>query len=328
MAKRQRLESIEVGKVFEDNKNRLQLVLLNDNYNLSRKITEADFHRPGLGLAGYTDVFTFWRIQILGNTEIRYLNKLSVEERLQRIRYLMGYEIPCMIVTNKNVPPAELLQLANEYQLAVFGSALATTRCVHLLSVYMDFKFAPYEAVYGTLVDVLGIGMLIIGRSGIGKSEVALDLIERGHRLVADDIVHIHQHAGDVLMGRAKDLLRNHMEIRGLGIIDVRRLYGIHSVRLQKRVEVVIQLEDWKAGEEYDRTGLDQKTFRILDTELPLVRLPIFPGKNITVIVETIALNMILRSYGENPAKELNERLIQRMQEPQVREDLLIGDFE
>ena len=329
---RQQLESLTIKTLYESNVKRLQLKIINSEYDLSRTIRDGELHRPGLALSGFTDVFTYWRVQILGRTEISYLLKLSPKERLQRLRSILGFDIPCLIVTNNFKPPSELLQVADEMKIPVFNSALTTTWCVHRLGEYMDFKFAPFAYVLGSLVDVWGIGSLIIGRSGIGKSEVALDLVERGHRLVADDVVIVRQHSAGILMGRAKKLLSNYMEIRGVGLLDIRRLYGIHSIRAQKRIEVVIQLEDWKKGENYDRTGLEERNHQILDTKVPLVRLPIYPGKNITVIVETIALNMILRVFGENPAQELNQKLIKQMnadeKNKKLREDLLIGDYE
>ena len=203
---------------------------------------------------------------------------------------------------------------------------------MHLLSDYMDDKFAPSITVHGSMADVYGIGVLFTGRSGIGKSEIVLDLVERGHRLVADDVVHLARKAEGVLIASASEVLQHHIEVRGLGIIDLRSVFGIRSIRLQKRVEVEVQLEEWDDQEDYERIGLDESVTQVLGVEIPLVKLPIFPGKNITVIAEVVALNQLMKIYGHHPAKEFNQRLIKKMQDKVGSEkylkDYLDKDFE
>jgi HPr kinase/phosphorylase len=236
-----------------------------------------------------------------------------------------------VIVTEDNPPFEELVKMATERGVTVFRTPFKTSRVTHVLSNYMDDVFAPQVTVHGSMADVYGIGVLFTGRSGIGKSEIVLDLVERGHRLVADDVVHIAKKAEGVLIATASDLLRHHMEIRGLGIIDVRSVFGIRSIRLQKRVEVEVLLEEWDEAADYDRIGLDDSTTKILDVEVPLIKLPIFPGKNITVIAEVVALHQLLKIYGHHPAKEFNERLIEKMRKTPSQEyldDYLDRDFE
>ncbi len=326
------MTKITVEQLFNDTKERLQLKLLNNDASFKREIKETDLNRPALALTGFVDVFTYERVQIIGNTEHAYLRKLTSAERRKSVDKLLSFEMPCIIVTESNVVPKELIALANEKGVSIFKTPFKTSKLMHLLSDYMDDKFAPTVTMHGSMVDVYGIGLLFTGRSGIGKSEIALDLVERGHRLVADDVVSISRKAEGILIGTASEILQNHMEIRGLGIIDVRSIFGIRSIRLQKRVEVVVQLEEWDSKVDYERLGLDESTKKILNVEIPLVRLPIFPGKNITVIAEVVALHQLLKIYGHHPAKEFNERLIQRMQEnlPSVRylEHYLDRDFE
>ncbi|RMD88062.1 MAG: HPr kinase/phosphorylase [Calditrichaeota bacterium] len=326
------MEPLTVKKLYHDTKDKLRLKLLNNKVSFHRIIKEGELNRPGLALAGFVEVFTYKRVQVIGNTETAYLYSLPVVQRRKTLNTVLSFDIPCIIVTENNQPPPEFLEIATEKGVSVFQTPFKTTRLMHLLSDYMDDKFAPKITVHGSLVDVYGIGMLFTGRSGIGKSEIALDLVERGHRLVADDVVHISRKAEGVLIGTADEMLQHHMEIRGLGIVDVRSIFGIRSIRLQKRVEVEVQLEEWDESEEYERIGLDEFTTKILDVEIPVVKLPIFPGKNITVIAEVIALHQLLKIYGHHPAREFNERLIKKMQEKLAKEkylqDYLDRDFE
>ncbi len=212
-------------------------------------------------------------------------------------------------MTNNNKVEEGFLNIAQEHQVAVFQTPFETTKLVYFLSDFLDDQFAPQSVVHGSFVDVYGIGVLLVGRSGIGKSEIALDLVERGHRLVADDVVTITRKGEGILMGAGTDLVKHFMEIRGLGLIDVRSMFGIRAIRFQKRVEIVIELMEWRPDEEYTRTGLDDETISILDVPMTRVKLPIFPGKNVTVICEVIALNYLLKHYGYDAAKEFSKRL-------------------
>lgn len=309
------MSQITVETIYTELHKQLSLEIVNGKHSFKHTITEGDLHRPGLALTGFVRVFTHQRVQILGNTEIGYLATLSDAVRRAAIEKLLSFDIPCIIVTESNKIPAEMVEIAEARRITIFRSPLNTSKLMHLLSGYLDQRFAPTITVHGSLVDVYGIGVLFTGRSGIGKSEIALDLVERGHRLVADDVVNISRQAGGVLIGQGSDMLQQHMEIRGLGIIDVRSIFGIRSIRAKKRIEVEVHLEEWRTDQDYERTGLEEQTTRILDVDIPVVQLPIFPGKNITVIAEVIALSRLLKLYGHDAARELNNKLIRRMRE-------------
>ena len=303
------IDYITVRTFYKENKDRLKLQLITSDNGFSRKITTSDTHRPGLALAGFVDLFTYDRIQILGNTEILYLNSLAKKELLKSIDRFVEFEIPCLIITNANTPPPGLVEAATRRYIAIFSTPMSTTNLIHLMGSYLDGKFAPQISMHASMVDVYGIGMLVTGRSGIGKSEVALDLVERGHRLVADDVVIITKRADDILLGRGTEISEHHIELRGVGLIDVRRIFGIRGVRMQKRIEVEVRLIDWDSTDSYERVGLDDSTVDILDVAIPQICLPINPGKNMTVICETIAMNELLKAYGHHTAKEFNRRL-------------------
>lgn len=300
---------ITVGYLFEANKDRLRLTSLTGDAGFNKEIKDKNIHRPGLALAGYVQLFTFDRVQIFGNTEMQYLQQLKEEERLTSLRTIFQFDVPCIIVTNNNNVDETLACLAKEHDIAVFQTPFETTKFVYFLSDFLDDQFAPQSVVHGSFVDVFGIGVLIAGRSGIGKSEIALDLVERGHRLVADDVVTITRKGEGILMGAGTDLVKHFMEIRGLGLIDVRSMFGIRAIRFQKRVEILVELMEWRPDEEYTRTGLDDETITVLDVPVTRVKLPIFPGKNVTVICEVIALNYLLKHYGYDAAREFSKRL-------------------
>jgi HPr kinase/phosphorylase len=303
------IDYITVRTFFKENKDRLKLRLITSDNGFSRKITTSDTHRPGLALAGFVDLFTYDRIQILGNTEILYLNSLPRNELIKSIDRFVEFEIPCIIITNENTPIPGLIEAATRRYISTFSTPLSTTNLIHLMGSYLDGKFAPQISIHASMVDVYGIGMLVTGRSGIGKSEVALDLVERGHRLVADDIVIITKRADDILIGRGTEIAEHHIELRGVGLVDVRRIFGIRSVRMQKRVEAEVRLIDWDSTSSYERVGLDTNSIEILGVSIPQICIPINPGKNMTVICETIAMNELLKAFGHHTAKEFNRRL-------------------
>ncbi len=309
------IDYITVRSFYRENKERLKLSLMSSENGFSRRITKSDIHRPGLALAGFVDLFTYDRVQIIGNTEIKYLHTLSEEQLLISIDRFIEFEIPCIIVTNGNALPPYFVQAAIRRYISIFGTPLSTTSLNHLMGDYLDMKFAPTISMHGSLVDVYGVGLLFTGRSGIGKSEVALDLIERGHRLVADDVVMITRTADDILTGKGTDLAEHHIELRGLGIIDIKKIFGIRGVRLRKRIEVEVNLVDWDSKITFERTGLQESTETILDVMIPKIILPINPGKNMTVISETIAMNQLLKLHGYHAAKEFNRKLKEFMKD-------------
>ena len=322
------METLEVGLFFKDNEERLNLDLVTTREGLRRKITQKNLHRPGLALAGFLELFTFDRIQILGNTEMSYLRNLSSKDKKAKFQKVFEYDIPCLIVTDSNPVPSEMIEEANRKKLAVFSTTHSTTVFIHLLSDYLDDKFAPKITIHGSLVDVYGTGLLFTGRSGIGKSEIALDLVERGHRLVADDVVIVTKKAEGILMGSGPEMLKHFLEIRGVGIIDVRQMFGVRAIRLQKRVEMEVELVDWDGSESYERIGLDEEFKDFSGVKIPLIKLPIYPGKNITVIAEVIALNLHLKIYGYHPAQAFNARLMDALLDKKQVSNYLDKDYE
>jgi len=308
-AKETRKTSITIGFLVESNKERLRLTSLTGDAGFDKKITDKNIHRPGLALAGFVQLFRYDRVQVFGNTEISYLEQLDPAQRAKALETIFRFDVPCVVVTSDNKVDETFVKYALANKVPVLRTPFETTKFIYFLSDFLDDQFAPQTVVHGSFVDVYGIGVLLIGRSGIGKSEIALDLVERGHRLVADDVVMITRKGEGILMGAGTDLVKHFMEIRGLGLIDVRSMFGIRAIRFQKRVELVIELMEWRPDEDYTRTGLDDEGISILDVQLPRVELPIFPGKNVTVICEVIALNHLLKHYGYDAAKEFSKRL-------------------
>ena len=321
------MQTLSAARLFEDQREELQLEQLTESLASRREITVSDIHRPGMALMGFVENFLPERIQIIAQTELTYLATLAPEAVRAAIERLFQFEIPLIVVCKGLEVPPFLTECANAKQVPVLRTAQSTTPFIHSLTAYLDYMFAPQVSVHGSLVDVYGCGLLFTGRSAIGKSETALDLVERGQRLVADDVVTITRRHGDVLIGAGNQLLRHHMEIRGLGIIDVQSIFGIRSIRLQKRVEVEVQLTEWSSEADYERVGLDERMTEHLGVKIPLVIVPITPGKNITVIAEVIALNYLVKVYGGySPAERLNQHLIELMKRKSaarawVRED-------
>jgi HPr kinase/phosphorylase len=277
-------------------------------------VPSAEVSSPGLVLAGFTARFATGRLFVLGETEITYLAALPPEERRRSLETLFRFQFPCLFVTKKQQVPPELIELARAHDVAVLRSALKTSEFYHTIQPFLEEGFAPRTTIHGSLADVYGVGLLFVGRSGIGKSECVLDLVERGHRLVADDVVMVHRLGHDVLIGRGHEHAHHHMEIRGIGLIDIAALFGVRAVRQQKRIEVVVQLEDWDSAAAYDRTGLDTEDIDVLGVRLPKVVVPLNPGKNITVIAEVVSMRHLLKYSGIDTARLFNERLIARMQ--------------
>ncbi|MEW6003683.1 MAG: HPr(Ser) kinase/phosphatase [Stygiobacter sp.] len=321
-------ESITVDFFYKNVKDRFDIKLLNENVDLNRLIFEQNLHRPGLPLAGFLELFSKNRIQVFGNTEMRFLINLSIEERKKACERIFQFDIPCAIITNGNVPPNELLEIANNYSIPIFSTKYETTKIAYLVSDFLEDQFSPRLSLHGSFVDVYGVGMLFMGKSGIGKSEVALDLVERGHRLVADDVVIFTKKGEGILIGSGTDLVKHFMEVRGIGIIDIRSMFGVRAVRYQKRLEIIIELEIWDDNFEYTRTGLDDKFVNVMGVDIPYVKLPILPGKNITVISEIISLNYLLKHYGYDAAKIMQQKLIDKIRQKQSTINRSIDYFE
>ncbi|MEP6904531.1 MAG: HPr(Ser) kinase/phosphatase [Gemmatimonadales bacterium] len=293
----------------------LQLEDLGEGRGLDGVIPGAEISSPGLALAGYVDRFVAERLQVLGETEITYLASLAPADRNRILTSFFNFPMPAVIVTKGQELPDGLASAAAKTQVPLLRTRLKTAEFYRRVKPVLEGEFAPTITLHGSLADVFGVGLFFTGRSGIGKSECVLDLVERGHRLVADDIVIATRRGNDVLIGKSHELQRHHMEIRGVGLIDIPSIFGIRAVRQQKRIEVVVKLDDWDQEAIVDRTGLDQMTTTILDVAIPLITVPLNPGKNITVIAEVIALNHLLRYSGINPAEAFNERLIGHMRQ-------------
>jgi HPr kinase/phosphorylase len=307
----------------------LQLESLTGSVGLDRSVPDPEVASPGLALAGYTGRFAPQRLHVLGETEIMYLGSLPASERQRLLTNLFSFDLPCLFVTKGLEVPAELLELAREKGVPILRSRLKTAEFYRRIKPLVEEAFAPRTTLHGSLADVYGVGLLFIGRSGIGKSECVLDLVERGHRLVADDVVQVTRRGTEILMGRGHELAGHHMEIRGIGLIDVQALFGIRAVRQQKRIEVVVQLEDWEtARDTTERTGLAHQTTEVLGVHIPKVVVPLNPGKNITVVSEVVAMMHLLRYAGVDVAAAFNDRLIKRMKEKRGLKSYLQEDYE
>ena len=320
--------AVTVGKLVERLMGPLQLEQLGSSDGREREIENPDVSSPGLALAGYVGRFTAQRVQILGETEITYLSTLSEAERRRILTQFFAFPIPCVVITKGLEAVSPLVELALAANVPVLRSPLKTAEVYRRLKPVMEELFAPSSTIHGSLADVFGVGVLFTGASGIGKSECVLDLVERGHRLVADDLVICFRRGNDIVIGRGHELQRHFMEIRGVGLIDVRSIFGIRAVRQQKRIECVVQLLEWTEGAPVDRTGLEPQVTTILGVELPKITVYLNPGKNITVIAEVIAMNHLLRYYGENPAEAFNQRLIGRMRDARDAKQYLVQDDE
>jgi HPr kinase/phosphorylase len=290
----------------------LGLAVLTPDADFERPITTIDINRPGLALAGYLKYHPAERIQLLGRTELSFLRGMDSREQALRVFAFCSYEqTPCVIITRDDTPPTALLDEAAARRMPVLGTKLVTTRAASVVSGFLEERLAPETLVHGVLVDVYGIGILITGSSGIGKSETGLELIKRGHRLVADDAVVIKQVSDNTLVGAPPTLLKHLLEIRGLGVLNAMTLFGAGSVRTHKKLALVIHLEAWRDEVAYDRLGLDEQTVRILDTDLPSITVPVRPGRNLAVIIEVAAMNHRLKALGHNAAHDFSENLAQ-----------------
>ena len=287
----------------------LQIRLVAGSGGLDKKVTVTDLNRPGLSLAGFYDFFAYERIQIFGLGETAYLQQLTEDQKYDVYEKFFSYDVVCCIFTHNVEPDPIFIEYAEKKVVPVFISKRDTTRFTTLLTHFLDEQFSPEVTLHATMVDVFGLGVLLMGRSGVGKSECALELIERGHRLIGDDMVIIKKVDESLLMGSGSPILKHNMEIRGLGIINVRDIFGIRSVRNRKRIELVVHLEEWESTKEYDRLGLEEKKYTILDIDVPYLIVPVMPGRNIPVIIETASLNQRLKKLGVYSAQELDKKI-------------------
>ncbi|MFD1020363.1 HPr(Ser) kinase/phosphatase [Thalassobacillus hwangdonensis] len=299
---------------------RFKLELVAGQDGTHREIHTSDISRPGVEMTGYFKFYPKERLQLLGKTELSYFNELTSEERVDRVERLCTDVTPGIVITRGMDIPPELVTAATEAGVPLMRSPYKTTRVISRLTNFLEGKFAPFTAIHGVLVDIYGIGVLITGQSGVGKSETALELVKRGHRLVADDSVEIRQEDYDTLIGNSPPLIEHLLEIRGLGIINVMTLFGAGAVRSYKRISMVMNLEIWDQKKQYDRLGLDEDTMKIMDVEIPKATIPVRPGRNLAVIIEVAAMNFRLKRMGVNAAEEFSDRLTSVIEKDRHRE--------
>src|SRR3954469_6830284 len=310
--------TLKVGELFAHLRTLLELERVPGTDGLDRVVSGADVSSPGLALAGFVTRFPAERIQVFGETEVTYLRSLDSTTRREHLQKFFAFPFPCLFVTKKLDLPVEVVEEAIKFEVPILRSALKTNEFYSRVKPWLEDYFAPQTTLHGSLADVYGVGVLFMGKSGIGKSECVLDLVERGHRLVADDLVLVRKRGTEVLIGRCHELQRHYMEIRGVGLVDIPAIFGIRAVRQQKRIEVVVQLEEWRqdaTAVTVERTGLDGETTDILGVALPRITVPLNPGKNITVIAEVIAMHHLLKWSGIDPAERFNARLINQMRD-------------
>jgi HPr kinase/phosphorylase len=292
-----------------DESSGLRLVLLAGEAGLARRISNQRIQKPGLALAGYVKQVHPERVQILGSTEISYLQTLNEEEARRSVDSFMSLDPACVIVTKGLDVPQVLLESAEKMGVPLLRTPIVSSTAIDSIQKHLELQLAPTASIHAVLMDVLGVGVLLLGKSGIGKSEAALDLIMRGHRLVADDLVEVRRTSGETLVGWASELIKHHMEVRGLGIINIKDMFGVAAVRDEKRIELVLELTRWDASESHDRLGLDEMVYPILEVPVPLLRIPVSPGRNVSSLIEVAARNRLLQVRGHHSAREFQERL-------------------
>lgn len=300
----------------------LPLELLSGEAGLERTIVSPHIQKTGLALAGFHEYLQPGRVLVFGESEVRYLESQDAAQRLKTLAAAFTYEIPCVLITGGWSPPLELLSASERYHVPLLRTGVATPLAIAKLTAWLDDMLAVRQVIHGVLMDILGLGVLIVGESGIGKSECALDLVVRGHRLVADDTVEVRRRGETAIIGTCPELTRHHMEVRGLGVINIRDLFGIASTRAAKRVELVVQLERWDHAREYDRLGLEDNVYELLGLTVPLIRMPVAPGRSLAILVEVAARNQLLRARGRHAARDLAARLDKTLQTGESDADL------
>lgn len=304
---------VTVEKFYTENTASLQLRLVAGAGGLKRIIREPTVNRPGLALAGFTKYFASKRVQVIGNAESHFLKSLTPEERAARYRMLFTYKIPCLVFCRGFRPDKLFLKAAEEAGVPVFTTPLITMKFINLATLAMEMMFAPRGTEMGSMVDILGVGVIIRGESGIGKSECVLALIERGYSLVSDDITKVTLVDGREVIGTSAEITRNHMEVRGIGIVNVAAMFGVKSIRKEKQVDLVVTLRAWEDVPDVDRLGMEEEYVSILGVNIPQITIPVRPGRDLARLIEVAAFQTKLKASGYNPAKELNERLIAKM---------------
>ena len=307
------MPKLTIQEILDEKEAGLDLELLSGGAGLSNTISVPRIQKPGLALAGYTDSLHPDRVQIIGSTELSFLAAMPREDAIEKIQGLCRKKLSCLIITKNQVAPDYLLKYTEAGGTPLLRTKHLSSNFIALLTRFLEERLLQTSTLHGVLMDILGIGVLIQGKSGVGKSECALELILRGYRLVADDIIKVRFKLPAVIFGEGMDLLHYHMEIRGLGILNIKHLFGVAAIRERKKVDLVVELVQWEDGKEYDRLGLEEKNFNIHGVELPFVRIPVAPGRNISTIVEVAARNQLLKEMGYHSAREFQELLEKRM---------------
>jgi HPr kinase/phosphorylase len=305
--------SITVEQFFKEHGVALQMRLLSDAADLRRIIREPTVNRPGLALSGFTQYFAYKRVQVFGNAEVFYLRTLTHEQRESRYAYLFAYKIPCVVFSRGLKPDKEFIAAAEKAGVPIFQSPLVTMTFINAATLELETMFAPRGTEIGSMVDILGVGVVIRGESGIGKSEAVLALIERGYSLVSDDVTRITLVGGHDVLGTSAELTRNHMEIRGIGIINVAAMFGVKSIRKEKTLDLIITLKQWDEVSDVDRLGMEQQFVKVLGVDIPHITIPVRPGRDLARLIEVAAYQTKLKISGHNAAQELNDRLIAHM---------------
>ncbi|MFH1715590.1 MAG: HPr(Ser) kinase/phosphatase [Elusimicrobiota bacterium] len=305
------MHGIKVREFYKRKRREFDLALLTEeNVGLNKVISISDVNRCGIALSGYLEYFPYHRLQVLGNAEIFYLRTLSSYDIKKTLIKILEFNVPCLVISRNLEVPKELVDECNHADVALIRTSMATTQFMNEVNVYLEDVFAPSIGMHGVLVEVYGLGILITGKSGIGKSECALELLKRGHQLVSDDLVTLKHKAGGILVGIAQEIVKHHMEIRGLGIFDIKMLFGMGSVLDKTIIQLVIELEEWDATKGYERLGFTDTYSNILGVNIPKITVPVKPGRNLGILIEIAAMNQALRNQGYNPVKELNKKLI------------------
>ena len=306
-------ETVTVEQFYKEHADALQMQLVAGAANLKRVIREPTVNRPGLALSGFTHYFAYKRVQVMGNAEVYYLRSLSKKQREARYAYLFAYKIPCVVFSRGFRPDTEFLEAAEDANVPIFQSPLVTMKFINAATLKLETMFAPRGTELGSMVDILGVGVIIRGESGIGKSEAVLALIERGYSLVADDVVKVTLVDGHDVICTSAELTRNHMEVRGIGIINVAAMFGVKSIRKEKNLNLVVTLKPWDEVQEVDRVGMEQEFVKVLGVDIPHVVIPVRPGRDLARLIEVAAFQIKLKMSGQNAAQELNQRLIAQM---------------
>ena len=309
------MSSILVQELEIDREHHLDLTLMAGRRGLKKRITYSQVQKMGLALTGFIKFVNPERLQIVGNTELAYLQTLAPSQQEEIIHQICSLDLACLVITRNLDIPELLLKEVDEKGIPLFRTSLRSVDFIGRITEFLEEKLAATTSIHGVLMDVFGVGVLILGKSGIGKSECALDLILRGHRLVADDMVYIQRRSPSSVFGNGFEVIQHHMEIRGLGIINIRSLFGVEAIRERKKIELVLELMEWDTHQEYDRLGFEEEKYSILGVELPMLRIPVTPARNLTTIIEVAARNHLLKTMGYNSALELEKKLLRKMEE-------------